>query len=64
MGDVIRFPIGDPFEGVRLPLETADENMGRLARIAAIVRAETSCSAERADFVAAQVLQVLQEISR
>lgn len=59
MGDVIRFPAGGPFEGVRLPAQTAGEQLGRLDRIAAIVRTETGCTAERADFVAAQVMQVM-----
>ncbi|MTW19387.1 hypothetical protein GJ689_24665 [Rhodoplanes serenus] len=59
MGDVIRFPAGRPFEGVRLPAEGSAEG-NRLDRAAAVIRAETGCTAERADFVAAQVLQVLE----
>lgn len=60
MGNVIRFPAGRPFEGVRLPAQTAGAQFSRRDRIAAIVRAETSCSAERAEFVAVQVLQVVE----
>lgn len=64
MGDVIRFPVGGPFEGVRLPAQTAGEAAtepaGPRDRVAAIVAAETGCSAERADFVAAQVLRIVE----
>lgn len=61
MGDVItgRFPAGRPFDGVRLPAQADAAPTSRRDQIAAIVRAETGCTAERADFVAAQVMQVM-----
>lgn len=54
MGDVITFPDGR----MRLPDEGSSD-AARLDQIAAIVRAETGCTAERADLVAAQVLRLI-----
>ncbi|CAL8974474.1 hypothetical protein RHODGE_RHODGE_03312 [Rhodoplanes serenus] len=55
MGDVITFPDGR----MRLPDEGSSE-AARLDQVAAIVRAETGCTAERADFVAARLMRVIE----
>ncbi|MTW19371.1 hypothetical protein GJ689_24575 [Rhodoplanes serenus] len=55
MGDVITFPAGR----MRLPDEGSPE-AARLDQIAAIVRAETGCTAERADLVATQVMRAIE----
>ncbi|WP_158859727.1 hypothetical protein [Rhodoplanes serenus] len=55
MGDVITFPAGR----MRLPDEGSPE-AAWLDQIAAIVRAGTGCTAERAVFVAARVMRAIE----